>query len=523
MIIETYHIPDENMEPLNRRLKQVAARAKKLGFPPIEWRELGKEMKAIKGHQTLVHEIEVSGTQPILNDWVLRGKIEQIGDGRTLVKEFGSKDIPAELWSCQPDCDHCKTKRNRNSVYILKHTGSDEFMRVGASCLKDFVNHDNPHLAAGNLEMLLSLKDYLKELDEDAFSPGGKPSAYIKVNHVLVLAAAAIRQDGFISAARGEELLRLSTGQLVAMNLLGQTPRDAVVLFSDIDKEKAERVEQWLLSDAFEGESVDSTYNHNLRSIALLGYVPAKQIPLMASSVMAYDRHLAQQALAANNKLSVHVGVVGEKLADMPVIKKSSRVIPGDQWGDKVLYLFEDLSGNQLKWFSSGKDILIPDGALVHLSGTIKGHTDYKGVQQTELLRVKVNEFELFEHVRNTHGPAYPDNKPAQKLMKRPINPDVMFVGVDVTLLDEAVSYHPSYIEPLLAINANVALQSAEGKTAAHRAVWLGNLESIAILKKLAPLAFDVEDNAGVTADDLMKESQLLVPNEQNNEGGLSM
>lgn len=507
---KTYAIPEENLVLLNQRLAMIAKRAKKLGFPPIEWSEVGRKLKVIKGHQVLVCSIVVSGVQPVLSDWSFQGKLEQLDDGVTLVSSMNGS-VPKAYWDCKPDCDHCKTERNRRQTFILKNVKTDEFKQVGGSCLKDFLNNDDPQAAASYLETMMAMAVYFGELDEDGYVPGSGATQYIPTKPILTLAAAAIRQDGFISAKRGEEIMCMSTGQLVAFNLTGNPPASAKLNYLPCDSERAIVVEAWLLSELFNEQSQESTYTHNLRVLALLGASPVKSIPLMASAVIAYDRHIAECDRQAKSSLSSYVGKVSDKVVDLEVTKKSAKVIPGDLWGDKILYIFEDKAGNVLNWYSSGKGIDIPDGSIIHLSGTVKAHKEYHGALQTELTRVKVTEIELFHHLHNSFGAEFLDNKPAQKLMKRALNCAVRMETSGQFLLDVAGLYSESYVKPLLDIGADSCARDVDGNTVAHRAVWSENKITMGILREFAPEAFFVTNNKGETADSLFngcEESQ---------------
>lgn len=51
---------------------------------------------------------------------------------------------------------------------------------------------------------------------------------------------------------------------------------------------------------------------------------------------------------------------------------------------------FEDAQGHQFLW-KTGSYIEAQEGDKVTLKGTIKAHSEYKGIKQTELTRCKVS------------------------------------------------------------------------------------------------------------------------------------
>ena len=82
---------------------------------------------------------------------------------------------------------------------------------------------------------------------------------------------------------------------------------------------------------------------------------------------------------------STYVGEIGERLRDIPVVVCN---IGGfdSPYGYKWVYTFEDEEGNRYTWFTTSQQA-ISIGSSVGLTGTIKGHVEYKGVETTQLTR----------------------------------------------------------------------------------------------------------------------------------------
>lgn len=59
-------------------------------------------------------------------------------------------------------------------------------------------------------------------------------------------------------------------------------------------------------------------------------------------------------------------------------------------YGVTYVYTFEDAEGHQLVW-KTGTWLEQEEGAEVTLKGTVKAHSEYKGIKQTELTRCKVS------------------------------------------------------------------------------------------------------------------------------------
>jgi hypothetical protein len=507
----TYKVPADNRLYLLHKLDKISKRAVKLGFPPIQHKIISSEPHTFKradqkNYHTVVHTIEITGVKPVLAGWSFQGKIEHLQGGGTMIKSVAD-DLPKEFWNCAPDCDHCHSNRNRRNIFILKSIENGEYKQVGKNCLKDFFNRDDPHAFAGFSESLHEMDEYFESLDEDHFDPGNRASDFVPLKRVLTLAATAIRQDGYISAQRGEELSCLPTGALVSLNLFGDVRDKARLHPMPCDEKKAEAAEEWLLSPALDELADGNPYFHNLQAIARAGMVKCDQITLMTSAVATFDREMAKIEREQAVQISRHVGQIDEKISDLEVTLKFKTVVPGGQWGDKVLYLFEDTQGNIFNWYCSGRELEIPENTKVHLNGTIKKHGEYKGAAQTELTRVKINENEIYPMIRSIHRMEYAENKPAQKLLKRPLNINMRFAD-DLTLLDLATLCNPSFIRPLIELGAYACLQDAKGNVPAHRAVYSENQESIELLKKLAPESFEVQNKEDQSANYLMQEGE---------------
>jgi hypothetical protein len=82
--------------------------------------------------------------------------------------------------------------------------------------------------------------------------------------------------------------------------------------------------------------------------------------------------------------LSEYVGDIKERLRDLQVTLTSARSFDGF-YGTSFIYTFV-CGENVLVWMTSScKDIEVGDHFL--LTGTVKEHSEYKGVKQTKLSR----------------------------------------------------------------------------------------------------------------------------------------
>ena len=83
---------------------------------------------------------------------------------------------------------------------------------------------------------------------------------------------------------------------------------------------------------------------------------------------------------------SQHFGEIGERIRKVQAIFINSKYIDSD-WGGSFLYTFK-IGENIATWFSQAviSDDIHPNDSII-LSGTVKNHTEYNGVLQTQLNR----------------------------------------------------------------------------------------------------------------------------------------
>lgn len=91
-----------------------------------------------------------------------------------------------------------------------------------------------------------------------------------------------------------------------------------------------------------------------------------------------------KQAGQATLPQSVHIGTVGEKIElELTVVMAMAAGFPGSS-----LLIFADAAGNRFKAYYSGSEEFGRDGTY-KIRATVKEHTEYKGVKQTALTRIK--------------------------------------------------------------------------------------------------------------------------------------
>jgi len=88
---------------------------------------------------------------------------------------------------------------------------------------------------------------------------------------------------------------------------------------------------------------------------------------------------------------STHIGEVGERLRNMNAIFISAKYFEGN-WGGSFVYTFK-VGDNVFTWFTQ-KGLDLEENEEIILTGTVKAHTEYNGILQTQLTRCIVKKGE---------------------------------------------------------------------------------------------------------------------------------
>jgi hypothetical protein len=157
------------------------------------------------------------------------------------------------------------------------------------------------------------------------------------------------------------------------------------------DETLAKAALDWARSQPTKGVA---DYFYNLGVSCRQTFVSYRTIGLVASVIVAYRRHLDEEAelniRRCQNLERKHVGTIGKCDDFKNVVIKRMRNFES-QYGVKTLITFEDAEGNVLIWWAS-KELNddVAEGDIVDLRGTVKKHGSYVGCPQTELQRVKI-------------------------------------------------------------------------------------------------------------------------------------
>lgn len=398
-------IPNERMGEFKRKIEVIQAQARKLDLPlwdvvvgDKEWRsvnlypvDLYPGRIAASPLQIEGCSVSIVGQAPVLAGWRFLAKIEH-GEGGNLVKRMvGGDSSPAEWHSCGPNCAHCSVSRARKNTYMLESVDTGEVKQVGSTCVSDFLGKEmrDPDRIAAMFDHLMALEDEF-EYDPDKEFTGCSMGSYGVAPAMLMATVLKIVQEdgGYFSADKAESLHCLKTGDRLRDAIWASKPT-TVVRPDAGHVEQATRVVSWLT----EQKAVDSLWLRNIAYLADRTCITMKDAGLFASGYVAWNRDL-QKNLRAERGSGDWVGSAGEKITTAATLER--RAGYENAYGYVTVLSFRDEEGNGLIWKTSAPPSGLVVGSTYRVAATVKAHGDYKGDKQTEIIRAKVAELELF-------------------------------------------------------------------------------------------------------------------------------
>lgn len=400
METRSFCIVASNKSNVEYQIAKLNKRAKKLGLEEITY-VFGKayiEKRSVltsnvefpdmppeyKDKNLLVIPVEITGPLVVAySGWRFVAAITHLGE-ENLIRCIADIEVPKKYRTIASNCDHCKVSRRRNDTYVLIKEG--EFVQVGSTCIKDFLGSNSPDAILSQAEFISDLISYLTACDEEGFGGGGGGN-YFHIETFLSKTNAVIRNHGWLSKTKADEIGGVATARHVENNLFhmvggtSATQKYSEVL--DSDKEKAAKIIEW--AENLSDEECSSDYMFNVRAIVRSGMVGIKFFGYAASIVAAYDRMIADLEEKPNSNW---VGELKKRMVFELELKKE--FVYESMYGMNSKFIFSDCSGNVFVWVTSKRSLEV--GKKYKVKGTIKQHSEYKGVKQTVLTRCDILE-----------------------------------------------------------------------------------------------------------------------------------
>lgn len=390
-----YAIYEHFYPDVEKKLNRIAKKCKKHGNDFVfevkgeEIREqYNKEFDMMEYHKFII--VNVDGTAKI-DDWECIAVLE-IHDAGNIIRRINTEiNIPERFKHTENICEHCNSKRQRNNLYVIHNTETDEWKQVGGNCLK---------LYTGGLSMeyVAAYMDGITELEEfDGIVGRGK--AYYNVFDVISYAVEVINKTGYFNAqAMLPTKYIVSTlmhnGLSRAVELINKDFKDARldVRVSEVDfnKESTRDIVEQIIN-YYENLEDDSEFVHNVKVMLNEKVVLAKNFGYLCYLPEGYAKYIQKEIEKAKRIETSYFGEVGKRYKDK-VINNISLITSWEtQWGYTGIYKIILEDGSVLTWKTNNYLYLERNEEFDKISFTVKEHKEYNGEKQTEVTRCKIS------------------------------------------------------------------------------------------------------------------------------------
>ena len=409
---EEFDIPISSMGWFQNEIEKLNKKAAKIGLPPIVVNVIGEDTKAYTKKVTITRNI------PILKGgWKLVAKIMPYVDPETKktitnVQNLGTHEIPEEYLGIQSTfCEHCKTQRKRNYVYLLYSTESGDYTTVGSDCLKDFVGEltSDPDKIARFAEILqnsissfrnaanLSGKGTDKSKTLRGFKRDGIPLPYFLSRCIMVM-----NEHGYVTGGQAWREGGSSTGQIAY---------DACIK-EDVDNKYYKNLSSseivwvdgtidWLygldFTELAKRRAEGDDYLYNLVASCTNGVVKKAAKNYAASALNAYKRDVTDKGLEQNELIDAKNATIyfSGKLKEKRPLFFQISTGQTTQTGSNYCLLESD-NGDLVVW-GDNTDIDPNVGDTVRIQAKVVDYTSINGRSATVISDVKIIPVEEYE------------------------------------------------------------------------------------------------------------------------------
>lgn len=380
----SFQVPSFRAESLKERLNKLVKKAVKYGNTDISYSVSAPYMMTVKNFEGEKVDVEyvtfqVTGDAPKIAGWELLARIELIDDENLVhVIPNSESEIDSRFRTHGNECEHCKTIRRRNDVYVFAN--AEKQIAVGRTCLRDFMGIDDPKMIVERAQFFEDMKKTFDEEEGTSFSSFG----YYTLKSVLTVAAAQIRKNGFRSKAVSLEQDVLSTADATKLQMMDD-PKVSVEIEAE-DVVWGENTIEFFRATSYFGNE----YMDNVRVVMKQDIVKNDHIALVVSGVSTVQREFAKaKANKDSAAQSDFVGQVKERIKGLELILEKVIFLGYGSFGANYLHLMKDECGNVFSWITGNK-MGVDEGSNIKIDASVKEHKVYNGVKQTVLTRAKV-------------------------------------------------------------------------------------------------------------------------------------
>lgn len=406
-----YLIYEDFFPDLDRKIQSIGKKCAQNGNP-FSYQVLGDEFQERKNSigKSAVYRfirIDVSGLATA-GEYTAVAMLEMHETGNLIRLIDRSVTLPEKFRTSENVCEHCHCSRERKNLFVVRNNQTGEFKQVGKSCLKLYTGGLNAETAAYALDLVTELENAGK-IDDDCFTMRSRKWA--SVDHVLSVASMFIGKMGY---QKSEDFM-LPTSALVRRVALSEDlarAKDDVndtlyryglkfrIESSDLENltspealETVEKIKKYWISETEKPENNSEFYN-NVRILLSENFVESKNFGILSYLPEGYRRFLESEKRKAERAQLPevpHYGEVGKRYRKIPAKRITLVTSYETPYGYTDIFRIALQDGGEITWKTStwvDEEIRKSENFVVDF--TVKAHGEFRGVNQTEVTRVKI-------------------------------------------------------------------------------------------------------------------------------------
>jgi hypothetical protein len=383
------------------RVTKINARAVKRGFTGTlelsgSTREITETDAAGLPRTCTVVDTTITGEAPSYQGWSFLAAVDSIetADGFDFILRTapGVEESGVDRSKLAPGrCQHCNTTRtNRHKTFLVRNDETGQTFQVGSTCIKDFTGWQGRPVFISSEEISDQLEEHL----------GGMSAGRAEYSPETIVAAAwAIsRLYGWVPASATG---RTSTRDEVTSYLFGTSRADRE-LQRDVAPHipDAAPMAQTIISALLEHLEGSGDYVTNLKVCLRAPHVEHRHFGIVVSAIAAYERmtgETARRKATAEERTArrAQIRYAGSKGEKITVAGTITRLMPfSGSYGytpkTTMLVIVESPEVAAKMFTAASWAWDVNQGDQVTITGTVKDHEEYNGVQQTVLTRPKL-------------------------------------------------------------------------------------------------------------------------------------
>lgn len=396
-----YLIPIENMESFEKKIARIRRKAERAKVD-FSYQRLEPVQKETDLPGITVECVPVTVKCKIhYENWIVIAVLDhhEVGNVIHLVegewRPSAELALPSRFRTAKSFCEHCNTMRSRNKTVVIYNTHTKQFKQVGTTCLREYTGGIDAEAIAAFEEAIKSPEEFL--------GVSGSSKFFIETKDYLSAVVATMSLYGFMSKKKAAEIneevrynnniKRVEATCTKAVHLMtnNEKPNEMSNKWHNIYKSKdteafVEDALEWIKS-----YNEPNDFMENLRVICSGSHIKVSDVGFAACLMDLYKRHLEYEKKSKqkekDNEMYRYYGEVGEKVTlngRLACVTSYST-----QFG--VMYIYKMIYNSAIFVWKTSKYLGIDDsGEEVNLVGTIKEHSEFRGVKQNMLVRCKV-------------------------------------------------------------------------------------------------------------------------------------